>query len=146
MGTKGKTDLSHGGNMWMYRGTYTRPRVTELMESLREWVKKCIEDDSDFLFADWAFSIGMNPSRISYVAELDEDFKEIYQMAKEWQAHKLQKESLYKRTDYRMALMMLCNHHGWKVNNNDDDGLRRLPNAFEDYMAEQKERYKEDKK
>jgi hypothetical protein len=88
----------------------------------------------------------MNPSRISYVAELDEDFKEIYQMAKEWQAHKLQKESLYKRTDYRMALMMLCNHHGWKVNNNDDDGLRRLPNAFEDYMAEQKERYKEDKK
>jgi len=142
---RGHLDLTHKdkSNIWFYRGTYTFERVQQLTESLQEWVKNAIMNEEDFLFYRWAFKIGMNPKRISHLATLSENFKEAYEMAKEWQEFRLQEETLRKNTDYKMAKDMLCTHHGWKMNQQ-EDVLKDVMNDFGEYVKLQKEIYDEE--
>jgi hypothetical protein len=143
---KGKLNLAdkENSNTWFYSSTYTKERVRELTLSLREWIIDATHKDDKFLFQKWAFSVGMNPSRISYLAERDPDFAEAFEIAKSWQEFKLQEDTLYKKTDYRMAMFMLCHHHGWKTTP-DDDGMRRLGNEFGNYMQTQQQEYQKKK-
>ena len=141
---RGKTNLNESDYAWACRSTYTKERVAELTASLSKLVRDSMDNDKKFLFKRWAFQNGVNPSRISYIAEIDPEFAEAFQVAKEWQEFKLEEDTLYKKTEYRMAIMMLCNHHGWKTH--DDGALKQLGNEFGQYLAQQKAEYEERKK
>jgi len=129
------------GNMWSYRSTYTCERVKELTASLQEWIERSMEQDETFLFKRWAFANGVNPSRISSICEIDEDFARAFAMAKAWQEFRLEEDTLYKKTEYRMAMAMLSAHHGWKTKDENENRLGTLANDFGkflEYMSSQK--------
>ncbi len=137
---RGKENKEAKHNVWRFRPVYTEERVKELTQSLKDWVLEAVDNDEKFLFTRWAFSVGLTPGKAKYIADIDGEFADVYEVAKAWQEFRLQEDTLYRKAEYRMAMAMLVHNHGWRVNG-DDDVMKRLDNEFGRYLDAQKQAY-----
>jgi len=103
---KKKIDPYAWGSVW------TPARMYELTESLKEFVEDNIESGEKFLISEWCFQNGVMPKRLSYLCEKDKDFKQAYELARDWEEHCLVEKSLFNKCNHKFAsLMLACRYH-----------------------------------
>jgi len=120
---------------------YTDEVLSELAKSLREWVKNLADKNKFDMLKRWCFDNDFNPKYFARYAEVNEEFKEAYEWAKEWQEYIISYGALNQSLNARFAQFFLGCNHNWKTKEAGDDRLGVLANDFGrflEYMDSQK--------
>ncbi|MDP2763031.1 MAG: terminase small subunit [Enterobacteriaceae bacterium] len=89
---------------------FTPEFIKKLTKNLGKWIKR---KDSLWL-GSFAADNKIHRQRMSEIAERDEDFKEIYELAKQIQENKIFLGALVNKLNPTMAIFTLKNVAGWR--------------------------------
>ena len=89
---------------------YTEERIKDLADGLRAFMDK----PDNFWLKDYALQMGMDPARLSELAEKDDYFSQAYRWAKAMQESKLAKSGLKGKFNAQMTKFALTNVAGWR--------------------------------
>lgn len=111
---------------------YTDEKLSELAESLREWVLVLAQKQKFGMLGDWCFREGFNPKYFKHYSEQHEEFKEAYEWAKSWQEHIVARGALTQTLNARFAQFFLGCCHEWRTKDSEDNTT--LANEFGKYL------------
>lgn len=112
---------------------YTPERLSELAQSLYDWVAVLSMRAEFGILGDWCFANGFNPKYFGRYAEQNEEFKEAYDWAKAYQEHIVAKGALKGTVNPRFAQFFLAYRHDWLPKADEDQKV--LANEFGKYLA-----------
>ncbi len=109
---------------------YTSDLLENLAKSLIDWVAQNSVSGNQFLLGDWCFSVGFNGKYFKRYADQNENFKEAYEWAKQWQEHRIAKGALNNTLNARFSQFFLGCNHNWStfeaVENEEEKAKSRL--------------------
>lgn len=126
---------------------YTDDNLDHLAKSLKEWTKSHSSKNKFGMLKKWCFDNDFHPKHFKRYIEKHEEFREAYELAKEWQEYIICHGALNQTLNARFAQFFLGCNHGWKTKDASSEALNTLHNDFGkflDYMDSHKKEVDDD--
>ena len=94
---------------------YTEEKLSQLAQSLYEWVEAARKKNKFVLLSEWCFKEHFPPFHFAENIARSLEFKEAYMWAKAWQEHAVASGALQKDLDARFSQFFLAVNHGWSL-------------------------------
>lgn len=111
---------------------YTDEVLSDLADSLCNWIDDLAKRKEFGMLGDWAFQNGFSPKNFKKYADKHDEFRQAYEWAKAYQEHMVSRGALTKSMDARFAIFFLGCNHDWKTKGTDDDSS--LVNSFSQFV------------
>ncbi len=114
--------------------------LNDLARSLKQWVKDHSKEHKFGMLKLWCFENDFNPKYFKRYAEKNQDFKEAYEWAKEWQEYIVAHGAMTGTLNSRFCQFFLGCMHDWRTKEPNEDKLGTLRNEFGKYLDLMKEK------